>query len=72
MESKQITLEELYSKLKHLERVLQQKGVINRLELSENKELVSDWPEQAMFLADEALLGKDWLSKEDEEAWGDL
>ena len=72
MKNKQITLINLYAELKNLERALEKKGVINQIEISENNELIWDWPENVQFLADEDLLGKDWLSKEDEEAWKDL
>ena len=72
MENKQITLINLYAELKNLERALEKKGIINQIEISENNELIWDWPENVQFLADEDLLGKDWLSKEDEEAWKDL
>jgi len=72
MESKQITPFEVYRELKNLERALQRKGVISAVELSENKEIIFDWPMQVKVLADEDLLGEDWLSQEDEEAWKDL
>jgi len=72
MENKQITLINLYAELKNLERALEKKGIINQIEISENNEIIWDWPENVQFLADEDLLGKDWLSKEDEEAWKDL
>lgn len=35
-------------------------------------EIILDWSENIKILADETLLGQDWLSKEDEEAWKDL
>ena len=72
MESKQITSFEVYRELKNLEKALQRKGVISALEISENKEIIWDWSEQVTVLADEDLLGEDWLSQEDEEAWKDL
>ena len=72
MENKQITLREVYVELKNLERALQRKGVISPIELSENKEIIWDWPVQIKVLADENLLEEDWLSQEDEEAWKDL
>lgn len=72
MESKQITPLEIYAKLKNLEKALQRKGIISAVELSENREIIWDWPEQAKVMADEDLLGKDWLSPEDEKAWKDL
>lgn len=72
MESKQITMIEIYAELKRLENALQRKGVISEIEISENKELIWDWPDNIKFLADESLLAKDWLSLEDEEAWKDL
>ncbi len=72
MENKQITPFDVYVELKNLERALQRKGVISAVELSENKEIIWDWSRQVKVLADEDLLGKDWLSQEDEEAWRDL
>ena len=72
MENKQITPYEIYTELKNLEKALQKKGIISSRELSENKEIIWDWPAQINVLADETLLGKDWLSQEDEEAWKDL
>lgn len=72
MESKQITPLEIYVELKNLEKALQRKGIISAIELSENKETIWDWPAQIEILADEELLGEDWLSQEDEEAWKDL
>ena len=72
MENKQITLREIYSELKNLEKALQKKGVISQIEITENKEMIWDWPNKIEFLADEQLLGEDWLSQEDEEAWKDL
>ncbi len=33
---------------------------------------MEDWPEQVQVLADEELLGEDWLSQEDEKAWKDI
>ena len=72
MENKQITPIEIYMELKKLEKALQNKGVISSTELLENKEIIWDWPVQINVLADEALLGEDWLSQEDEEAWKDL
>ena len=72
MENKQITLRDIYVELKNLEKALQNKGVISQLEISGNKEVIWDWPQEVQVLADENLLGKDWLSKEDEEAWKDL
>ena len=72
MENKQITLREIYAELKNLEKALQKKGVISQLEISENKGIIWDWPQETQVLADENLLGKDWLSAEDEEAWRDL
>ena len=72
MENKQITPLEIYAELKNLEKALQKKGIINSIELSENNEIIWDWPAQVKVLADEDLLGKDWLSQEDEEAWKDL
>ncbi len=72
MENKQITPYEIYIELKNLEKALQNKGIISSRELSENKEIIWDWPVQIKILADEKLLGEDWLSQEDEEAWKDL
>lgn len=72
MENKQIDIIKIYSELKSLERILQKKGVINQLELSENNEVIWNWPEEVQVLADENLLGEDWLSPEDEKAWKDL
>ena len=72
MEIKQITPLEVYAELKNLEKVLQKKGVISQLELTENKEIIWDWSMQVKVLADEQLLSEDWLSQEDEEAWKDL
>ena len=72
MENKQITPLEVYIELKNLEKVLQRKGVISQIELSENKEIIWDWPNKTQVWADEDLLGEDWLSPEDEEAWKDL
>lgn len=72
MENEQITLREMYVELKNLERVLKKKGVISQIELSEDKEIVWNWPEKIEILADEDILKEDWLSQEDEEAWKDL
>ncbi len=73
MENKQITIKEIYIELKNLERTLQNKGIINKFELSaESNEEIWDWPEQTTILADDSLLAEDWLSQEDEEAWKDL
>ena len=72
MENKQITPFDVYVELKNLEKALQRKGIISAGELSENKEIIWDWPMQVNVLADEALLKEDWLSQEDEEAWKDL
>lgn len=73
MESKQISLKEVYIELKNLEVTLQKKGIIDKSELSDgNNEIIWDWPEKVPILADEDLLGKDWLSQEDEGAWKDL
>ena len=72
MENRQITIREVYIELKNLEKALQRKGVISPTELSEDKEIIWDWPVQVRVLADETLLEKDWLSQEDEEAWKDL
>ena len=72
MENKQITPIEVYIELKNLEKALQKKGVISAKELSENKEIIWDWPAQIEVLADESLLEEDWLSQKDEEAWKDL
>ena len=69
MENTQINLIKIYAELKNLEKTLQRKGIITQIELSENKELIWDWPEKIEILADEELLAKDWLSPEDEEAW---
>ena len=72
MENEQITLGKIYAELKNLEKALQKKGVISQLEFSENKEIIWDWPTRIETLADEDLLGEDWLSQEDEETWKDL
>jgi len=72
MEEKQVNILKVYSELKNLEIALQKKGIISQTDLSENKELIWDWPENIKFLADEELLKKDWLSQEDEIAWKDL
>lgn len=72
MENKQIKPIDVYVELKNLEKALQKKGVISARELSENKEVIWDWPVQIDLLADESLLKEDWLSQEDEEAWKDL
>lgn len=72
MENEQVTLRKIYAELKNLERALQNKGIINQVDLSENKEVIWDWPEEIAVLADEDLLKEDWLSPEDEEAWKDL
>ena len=72
MENKKIKKMEIYAELKNLEKALQKKGIISQLEISENKEVIWNWPKQVQVLADEDLLGKDWLSQEDEEAWKDL
>ena len=72
MENKQITIEEIYTELKNLEKVLQKKGIIGPVDLLEYKNLIWDWPEKIQILADEELLKEDWLSEEDEEAWKDL
>jgi len=71
MEEKQVNILKVYSELKNLEIALQKKGIISQTDLSENKELIWDWPENIKFLADEELLKKDWLSQEDEIAWKD-
>ena len=72
MENEQIRLRDIYAELKSLEKALQKKGVISQIEISESKEVIWDWPGQTQVLADEQLLGKDWLSQADEEAWKDL
>ena len=72
MENKQITIEEIYTELKNLEKVLQKKGIIGPVDLLEYKNLIWDWSEKIQILADEELLKEDWLSEEDEEAWKDL
>ena len=73
MENKQITLREVYTQLKNLEQILKNKGIINEISSSEKEsEIIWDWPEKVPIFADEKLLGEDWLSKEDEEAWKDL
>ena len=72
MEEKQITLRKIYSELKNLERALKNKGVISQSELSNEEEVIWDWPEKISILADEGLLAEDWLSPEEEEAWKDL
>ena len=72
MESNQITPFEIYKELKNLEKALQRKGIISTKELTENREIIWDWPSKIMMLADEELLGEDWNSKEDNEAWKDL
>ena len=72
MENKQITPLEIYIELKNLEKALKRKGIISTTELIENKEIIWDWPTQVKVWADEDLLGEDWLSQEDEEAWKDL
>lgn len=72
MENKQITPFDIYMELKNLEKALQRKGIISTTELTENKEIIWDWPVQVKVWADEDILGEDWLSQEDEEAWKDL
>lgn len=73
MENKQITLREVYTQLKNLEQVLKNKGIINEINSSEKEnEIIWDWPEKVPIFADEELLGEDWLSQEDEDAWKDL
>ncbi len=69
---KQITIKDLYIELKNLEKTLQNKGIISQAELSQEDEVIWDWPEKIPMLADEQLLAEDWLSPEDEEAWKDL
>ncbi len=69
---KQITIKDIYTELKNLEKALQNKGIINQAELSDKDEVIWDWPENIPMLADEQLLAEDWLSPEDEEAWKDL
>ena len=69
---KQVTIRDLYTELKNLEKVLQNKGIISRAELSNKDEVIWDWPENIPLLADEQLLAEDWLSSEDDEAWKDL
>ena len=69
---KQITIRDIYTELKNLENALQNKGIISQAELSYKDEVIWDWPKQTPILADEQLLGEDWLSQEDEEAWKDL
>lgn len=73
MENKQITLREIYTELKNLERTLQSKGIIKKSDLpEEDNKIIWDWPEKISILADESVLAEDWLSEEDEEAWKDL
>lgn len=73
MEIEQITIREIYLKLKNLEKILQKKGIISKSELfNKDDEAVWDWPTNIQFLADEDLLKEDWLSQEDEEAWKNL
>ncbi len=72
MENKQITLKEMYFELKNLEKALQKKGIINQVELAENKEKIGSQSKQVEIFADEDLLKEDWLSPEDEEAWKNL
>ncbi len=73
MENKQITTKKIYIELKNLERTLQNKGIINKFELSAgNNEIIWDWPEHTTILADDSLLAEDWLSPEDEKAWKNL
>ena len=72
MEQKQITLNAMYSELKKLESLLQDKGIIKQSEIPQSNDLIWDWPENIPFFADEDLLAEDWLSPEDEEAWKDL
>ncbi len=73
MEIKQITLREVYTQLKNLEQELKNKGIINEISSSEKENnIIWDWPENIPIFADEKLLGEDWLSREDEEAWKDL
>ena len=43
-----------------------------RLHKLKKQEIIWDWPDQVQVLADEELLGEDWLSEEDEKAWKDL
>ena len=69
---KQITIKDIYTELKNLEKALQNKGIISQTELSNKDEVIWDWPEKIAMLADEQLLAEDWLSPEDEEAWKDL
>lgn len=71
MENEQVTPNKIYAELKNLELALQRKGIIAQKEISQD-ETIWDWPEKIALLADEELLGEDWLSKEDEEAWSDL
>ncbi len=69
---KQITIKDIYGELKNLEKALQNKGIISQAELENKNEAIWDWPDNMTMLADEQLLGEDWLSPEDEEAWKDL
>lgn len=73
MEIEQITIREIYLKLKNLERILEKKGIINPSELfNKDNEAFLDWQGNIKFLADENSLKEDWLSQEDNEAWKDL
>ena len=72
MDSNQISLKDMYEELKNLERTLEKKGVINKKDLSEDKEIIWNWPTKIEILADKELLAEDWLSPDDEEAWKDL
>lgn len=69
---KQLTIKDLYAKLTSLEKALQNKGIISQAELSQEDEVIWDWPKNIPALADEQLLAEDWLSPEDEKAWKDL
>tara|TARA_Y100000310_G_scaffold261214_1_gene270484 strand:+ start:7117 stop:7299 length:183 start_codon:yes stop_codon:yes gene_type:complete len=58
---KQISIENVHSELKMLEKILKDKGIISE------KNFIPD-----TALLSEESLAKDWLSPEDEEAWKDL
>lgn len=65
MEQKQISLELLAKRLNELE------VEVRKLKQQKEEDIDWDWSDVKVF-ADERLLGKAWLSSEEDEAWKDL
>ena len=55
----QVSIQDLYNKLKRLENALEKKGIIEKEDID-------------TYLISKDSLAEDWLSPEDEEAWKDL